>query len=96
MNDMTGRVGETPISEADELCLPARYRKLRFNSVEASDYLEAAHGVSIAKATLDKKRVEGGGPVFQKFGRAVFYQRSALDEWALERLGTPRASTSGQ
>ncbi|MCK9542489.1 MAG: DNA-binding protein [Novosphingobium sp.] len=76
--------------------IAARFRKGRLNPPEAAEYLTEVHGTPIAHATLNKLRSVGGGPEFQKFGRAVLYPRTALDEWALARLGEPRASTAGQ
>ncbi|CAH1653448.1 hypothetical protein CHELA1G11_13700 [Hyphomicrobiales bacterium] len=75
--------------------LAPRYRKQRFNPPEAAEYLLEVHGVSVAHATLNKLRSVGGGPQFQKFGRAVLYQRDALDTWAIERLGNPLCNTAG-
>lgn len=76
--------------------LPPRFRKQRFNPPEAAEYLLEAHGVSVAVATLNKLRSVGGGPKFQKFGRAVLYRREDLDSWAMEKLGTPLTNTSEQ
>jgi len=73
-----------------------RFRKPRFNPPDAADYLLEAHGLPIAPATLAKLRSLGGGPEFNKSGRAVLYQRDALDAWAQTRLGAPRCSTSDQ
>lgn len=60
----------------------------------ASAYLLARHGVRIAPATLDKWRCLGGGPEFQKLGRAVFYQPESLDAWIAAQISNPRRSTS--
>lgn len=68
--------------------------KPRLRRCEASSYLHDKHGVTVAVATLSKLASVGGGPVFNKFGRAVLYDVAALDAWALARLGAPRASTS--
>lgn len=75
-------------------CLPPRMRKRRFNPPEAVEYLAEAHGLPVAAATLAKLRSLGGGPEFLKFGRAVLYDRQALDAWASEKLGSPRRNTS--
>jgi hypothetical protein len=74
--------------------IPAFMRKIRLRSDEASDYLEYAHGLTVATRTLDKYRSVGGGPEFQKFNRSVFYHRNELDAWALGKLGKPLRNTS--
>ena len=74
--------------------LPACLRKLRFNPDEAPEYMREAHGLTIAKATLNKLRCVGGGPSFRKFGRAVMYDRTDLDAWANAKLSKPFSSTS--
>jgi excisionase family DNA binding protein len=35
--------------------------------------------------TLKQLRVHGGGPPFDKFGKSVRYEQSALNEWAAQR-----------
>ena len=42
---------------------------------------EAAQYVGLAKSTLDKLRLEGGGPVYLKLGKAVVYEVADLDAW---------------
>lgn len=90
---------DTEISQAGpatgEVHLPSALRaKCRYRSDEASIYLEAAHGLTVAKRTLDKLRSVGGGPRFQKFNRSALYHRDDLDAWALEKLSPPMTSTS--
>ena len=46
---------------------------------------EAARYCGLAKATLAKLRCCGGSPRFLKLGRAVRYEKSALDEWLFSR-----------
>ncbi|WP_202838441.1 helix-turn-helix transcriptional regulator [Sinorhizobium medicae] len=53
--------------------MPENRRRLRTR--------EAAEYVGLKKSTLDKLRIEGGGPAFLKLGRAVVYDISDLDEW---------------
>lgn len=81
-------------AETPPACLSARFRKSRLNPNEASDYLLEAHGIKVATATLNKARSVGGGPAFLKFGRAVMYERAAIDAWVSERLGSPHRSTA--
>lgn len=52
---------------------------------------EAAEYVGLKKSTLDKLRIEGGGPTFLKLGRAVVYDIADLDEWC---TSSRRGSTS--
>ena len=42
---------------------------------------EAAARVQLSESALEKKRVNGTGPVFVKLGKAVRYEVAALDEW---------------
>lgn len=90
---------DTEISQAGpatgEVHLPSALRaKVRYRSDEASTYLAAVHGLTVAMRTLDKYRSVGGGPRFQKFNRSALYHRDDLDAWALEKLGETKASTS--
>jgi hypothetical protein len=81
-----------------ELCphveLPARLRKPRLNTIEASEYLMLQHGVKCAPATMAKLRSVGGGARYNKCGVSPVYPREALDEWARARLGALKSSTS--
>src|SRR5215216_592717 len=43
--------------------------------------LTAAEYIGIAKSTLDKMRVAGGGPRFIKIGKRVLYDKADLDAW---------------
>jgi Helix-turn-helix domain len=38
--------------------------------------------------TLKRMRVHGGGPPFDKIGKAVRYEQSALNEWTAKRRCT--------
>lgn len=74
-------------------CLPPALRKPRLRRSEASKYLELAHGVTLAPATLAKLACRGGGPEFQILGRSPLYQTQALDSWVAARLSAPRSNT---
>jgi hypothetical protein len=52
---------------------------------------EAAAHLRVSKSWLDKKRLDGGGPVYLKFGRRVVYDLRDLESWA---LSTRRGHTS--
>ncbi|MBO4169694.1 hypothetical protein [Cereibacter azotoformans] len=74
--------------------LPAALRKPRLRRFEASQYLELAHGIILAPASLARLACHGGGPAFQKSGATPLYPVVELDKWAAERLGNLRRSTS--
>jgi len=42
---------------------------------------EAAARVRLSESALEKKRVDGTGPIFVKLGKSVRYEATALDEW---------------
>jgi excisionase family DNA binding protein len=42
---------------------------------------DAAHYTGLAKSTLEKLRVRGGGCPFIRIGRAVLYDPDDLDRW---------------
>jgi predicted DNA-binding transcriptional regulator AlpA len=61
----------------------------------ADEYLnvkETAARTRIAKSTLDKLRLTGGGPAFIKVGSKVLYRWSDVEAWLASRI---RRSTSG-
>lgn len=43
---------------------------------------EAAAFLRLSPRTLEKQRVQGGGPRFRKFGRRVMYAMTDLEAWA--------------
>jgi hypothetical protein len=59
---------------------------------------ERAHrgkdNIPCAEATLATMAVRGGGPPYSRVGNTALYAEDNLDEWALEKLSTPRRSTS--
>jgi hypothetical protein len=87
-------VENVPQARTPEPCLPPALRKPRLRRWEACEYLEIAHGITIAAATLAKMVTTGGGPMFQKSMRTPLYPRDELDRWATERLGKLRGSSS--
>jgi hypothetical protein len=66
----------------------------RLRRREAAEYLLEVWGVQIAANTLAKKAVQGTGPQFTKWGKWPYYSLADLDEYAEERLGARRRSTS--
>jgi len=47
---------------------------------------EAASFLGVSKAFLERARVEGGGPVYAKFGVLVRYRREDLLAWLGDRV----------
>jgi predicted DNA-binding transcriptional regulator AlpA len=50
------------------------------------DQTAAAEFLGLSPRTLEKKRMDGEGPRYRKFGRRVLYELSELMEWADERI----------
>lgn len=69
-------------------------RKPRLRRDEASRYLETQFGLTYAPATLATLATRGGGPAYHLANRTPLYPKTALDEWAIEKLGPLRSSTS--
>lgn len=74
-----------PFAGSEELCLPPALRKPRLRRDAASQYLELAHGITMAPATLATLATRGGGPPFQKVNR------TSLSPRLLGRLGGRKA-----
>ena len=97
MNSLTkNQTSETELepkanSAAD---MPKHLQKPRLRRWEASEYMEFAHGLTMAPATLAKLASIGGGPGFHRVGRTPLYPRDELDRWAIEKLGRVVKSTS--
>lgn len=64
-----------------------------YSSREAAAFL-TARGVRTAPQTLNRLRVQGGGPLFRKAGSRVVYDEANLIAWIDSRLSPPMASTS--
>jgi hypothetical protein len=60
---------------------------------QAGEYLKTKYGFGSEK-TLAKLACVGGGPQFRKAGTATLYEPSALDTWALSKIGAAKRSTS--
>jgi excisionase family DNA binding protein len=60
-------------------------RKRLFTVVEAASYL------SLSASTLNRLRVNGGGPRYAKLGGKILYDLRDLDQWIED---SKRASTS--
>lgn len=91
---MTGHSNAPPGARTPEVCLPAHLRKRNLRPLEAIEYLDLVHGITIKESTLATWRCRGGGPPFLKFNRSPLYPRDLLDAWADEKLGAPIFSTS--
>lgn len=57
----------------------------RLKTRQAADYL------GLGESTLEKLRVFGGGPFYEKLGRSVVYDVEDLERWAASRK---RSNTS--
>jgi hypothetical protein len=63
------------------------------NRLEAATFL-TNRGYKTAPATLAKRAVTGGGPLFISWGRKPLYEPAELLRWAEGRCTGPRRSTS--
>jgi hypothetical protein len=61
---------------------------------EAAEYLSNVIGLPTSPLTLAKWATVGGGPPYRKAGRRVLYERADLWDWAQEKLGHKRRSSS--
>jgi len=50
------------------------------------DTRAAAARVGLSAVTLERYRLNGGGPRYAKLGKAVRYRPADLDEWVTSRL----------
>ena len=47
---------------------------------------EAATAMRLSERTLERLRLQGGGPLFVKAGRAVRYRETDLEAWIAQRV----------
>jgi excisionase family DNA binding protein len=47
---------------------------------------EAASALRLSERTLERLRLQGGGPLFVKAGRAVRYRETDLEAWIAQRV----------
>lgn len=73
-------------TETSQTSADPAFRTLDFLSTD-----DVARYLGLSSRTLERFRVEGRGPAYHKFGRAVKYRRDNLLEWAERQL---RHSTS--
>jgi hypothetical protein len=78
----------------EKLTLPERLQQPRFQSKEAADYLLLMHNIAVSMRTLDKWRVTGRGPKFEKLLGRAYYRPEWLDEWVGDNSSGPVNSTS--
>lgn len=69
-------------------------RPIYLTRIQAAKYVREEIGLSCSPNWLAKLVVDGGGPRFWKFGRAVRYRADALDAWTFQRLHGPFESSS--
>jgi hypothetical protein len=67
----------------------------RLDSDEAVSFLNKL-GYRVAKATLNKYVSVGGGPAYEKFGRARKYTGSGLLAWVASKSRAPQRNSSEQ
>jgi len=60
----------------------------------AAQYLRDHWGYPCTTNTLAKLAVVGGGPIFNRAGRMVFYAIEELDRYVEVKLGPPLRSTA--
>ena len=48
--------------------------------------VEAARLLQLSERTLERLRLQGGGPLFVKAGRAVRYREADLEAWIEKRV----------
>jgi hypothetical protein len=66
-----------------------------FLTVEQAALYPTKFGMpAFAVGTLNRWRVVGGGPPFQRLGRRIVYPRRPYEDWLWERLTKPVRSTS--
>ena len=68
--------------------------KTRLTRKEAALYLTKHHNVRRTHMTLATYASKGGGPVYHKIGRNVFYDRDELDAWVASKTSAKFRSTS--
>jgi hypothetical protein len=78
----------------EKLTLPERLQQPRMQSKDAADYLQAKHNIAVSMRTLDKWRVTGRGPQFEKLLGRAYYRPEWLDAWVSEKSSGPVTSTS--
>jgi hypothetical protein len=61
---------------------------------QASEHIETTFNIPCSEATLATWATRGNGPPYSRVGNTALYRIEDLDQWALEKLSTPRRSTS--
>jgi hypothetical protein len=67
---------------------------LYLNRRQAAKYVRETYGIKCSEKWLAKLAVTGGGPLYWKDGRAVYYRVNSLDAWVHNRLRGPWSSSS--
>ena len=81
------------IAEPQPVHYTAEDREKRLRRLEAAAFL-TEQGFPISKATLESMATNGGGPAYFKWGKYPIYKIGDLLDWAEQRLGNSRRSTS--
>ena len=56
---------------------------------------EAARLLRLSERTLERLRLQGGGPLYVKAGRAVRYRECDLEAWISERVVSSTSAIGG-
>ena len=57
---------------------------------------DAARHLGLGESTLEKYRVFGGGPTYEKLGKSVVYTIGELERWARARQRTNTSRGQGE
>lgn len=75
-----------------------QYASLEATACQPTDILntpEAASYLKLAPATLARKRIKGGGPIYYKLGKSVRYRRADLDTYLAGRMTRSTSDSVG-
>jgi excisionase family DNA binding protein len=59
------------------------------------DQREAAKLLRLSERTLERLRLEGGGPLYVKAGRCVRYRETDLEAWIAARIVSSTSAEGG-
>ena len=65
-------------------------------SIRLMDQREAAKLLRLSERTLERLRVQGGGPLFVKCGRSVRYREVDLERWIAQRVVSSTSEEAAQ
>jgi len=65
---------------------PTMVERARSTAMQLLDQREAAKRLRLSERTLERLRLQGGGPQFVKAGRSVRYRETDLEAWIAQRV----------